>query len=111
MGYLRPNRIVTTDEAIRDAVIAELRNWGSEIVTQSDAGTAANNIVHRIQHPLKTSEITGFLEDDDQFTIVTNSPDEPGGLDAEIHTDEGWKRFQRRIPGFPGGGVRRKQAE
>jgi hypothetical protein len=98
MGYLRPSRIVTTDEAIRDAVMAEMVNHAAIYFEAGDAGsvagTIAQNVVQRLTAEPKPSDITGFPEDDDQFAIVTNSPD--GGLDAEILTDEGWEKFQSR---------------
>ena len=87
----RPNRIVTTYEKIYDAILAELVD-----LNVSTAATHAYNIVTRIKEhdaPKKTSDITGFPEDDD----IEN---EEIDRQAEEYAEEIIK-IRRRIPGMP----------
>ena len=67
MSIHRPIRISTTDQDITMAVIDELLAAG---IDETDAGTYAHNVVQRIMHPEKVSDITGFPEDDIEDTIT-----------------------------------------
>jgi len=99
----RPNRIVTTYEKIYDAILAELVD-----LNVSTAATHAYNIVTRIKEhdaPKKTSDITGFPEDDDFNHYgrggITRAAQEMQEIPRRA------ARTMQRIPRMPGGGARR----
>lgn len=83
MTVHRPTRISTTDEAITDAVTAELSLDGGD---ETDIATIAHNVVQRLMFPEKVSDITGMEEDDltDDVTPI--------------------RKLKRRMPGIPGYG-------
>lgn len=93
MTVHRPTRISTTDEAIRDAVTAEL---SISLVDESDIATIAHNVAQRIMLPEKVSDITGMEEDDDYLNneIVGIPPDQTPIRQLK----------PRRMPGIPGQG-------
>jgi|DEB0MinimDraft_10_1074344.scaffolds.fasta_scaffold246698_1 hypothetical protein len=81
-------RITTTEDDLKAAIVAEL----SLDLDESAAGTYAHNIVRRlmeIAQPAKTSDITGFPEDDDWRR------------DADAF-ERMAKSSRVKVPGFPG---------
>lgn len=87
----RPKRIVTTDEKIYDAILAELVD-----LNVSTAATHAHNVVTRLKEhdePKKTSDITGFPEDDDIESMEIDRQ-------AEEYAEE-IIQIRRRFPGMP----------
>ena len=83
MTVHRPTRISTTDEAIRDAVTAELSIDGHN---ETDIATIAHNVCQRVMYPEKVSDITG-MEEDDQTDNITHI-----------------RKLRRRMPRIPGYG-------
>jgi radical SAM superfamily enzyme YgiQ (UPF0313 family) len=88
----RPKKIITTDEAIYDAILAELSD-----LNEMTAATHAHNVVARLKEhnePSKVSDITGFPEDDD---IEAEEIQRQEQEFEEIVVFKG----RRRIPGMP----------
>jgi len=88
----RPKKIITTDEAIYDAILVELSD-----LNEMTAATHAHNVVARLKEhnePSKVSDITGFPEDDD---IEAEEIQRQEQEFEEIVVVKG----RRRIPGMP----------